>query len=163
MDTPEPTTAELTDTCCTCGYTWVHGKSGSHQCSTYLKAALEKCEARAVKAEAELAYLKSCGLTVGMMKESGKETRLVYVIERGSDFDDTEAINRLTDAEAERDALAAELATLKGSRVEWTEEERESIRRLKGPLKYQYWEGADVHDDLRRVLALIDRQNKGAT
>lgn len=62
---------------------------------------LERREAVAAGAERKLAFLKEKGLTVGTMHESGKEPRLMYVIESGSELDDLEIVNRLIDAEIE--------------------------------------------------------------
>lgn len=62
---------------------------------------------------AKLAYLKSCGLTVGTMKEAGKEPRLSYAIERGSELCDMRAVDKLTDAQAENARLTTEVAELR--------------------------------------------------
>lgn len=47
----------------------------------------------------KLAFLKSKGLTVGTMRESGKVPYLAYVIEPGSELCDLETVRKLTDAE----------------------------------------------------------------
>lgn len=51
----------------------------------------------------KLDFLKSRGLTVGTMQESGKSPYLMYVIEPGSELCDLEAVNKLVDAEIQRD------------------------------------------------------------
>lgn len=70
---------------------------------------------------AKLDFLKSKGLTVGMLKEAGKAERLSYHIETGSELCDLATVNKLTDALAE---LAAQR-----QRSETAERERESVIR----------------------------------
>lgn len=54
----------------------------------------------------KLAYLKKCGLTVGMMKEAGKEPRLIYDIERGSELCELKTLDKLVNAQIECGKLA---------------------------------------------------------
>jgi hypothetical protein len=66
---------------------------------------LERERDEAIKA---LDFLKSKGLTVGLMTSSDKpEPYLVYVIERDSELCDMRSVNKLVDAETERDKLRA--------------------------------------------------------
>ncbi len=51
----------------------------------------------------KLDFLKSRGLTVGTMQESGKSPYWMYVIESGSELCDLETVNKLVDAEVQRD------------------------------------------------------------
>lgn len=57
----------------------------------------------------KLDFLKSKGLTVGLMKEAGKEPYLTYVIKNGSELCDLETINRLIDVELENTRLVEAL------------------------------------------------------
>ena len=60
------------------------------------------------EARENLDFLKSKGLTVGMMTSSDKpEPYPVYVIEYDSELCDMRAVNKLVDAEIERDSLRA--------------------------------------------------------
>lgn len=42
-----------THTCCTCGYTWMTGKSGSHRCADILRSRLEDAMSRIAELEVE--------------------------------------------------------------------------------------------------------------
>lgn len=59
---------------------------------------------RAEEAERQLAFLKSKGLTVGTLKESGKQPRLSYHIESGSELCDLKTLDKLMEAERQRDS-----------------------------------------------------------
>jgi hypothetical protein len=62
------------------------------------------------EATRKLDFLKSRGLTVGTMKESGKDPYLMYVM--GSELCDLETVNKLVDAEIQRDKSQAALTEL---------------------------------------------------
>lgn len=69
----------------------------------------EKLQLELNKANAKLDFLKSKGLTVRLMKTSDKpDPYLVYVIERDSELCDLRTVNKLIDAEIERDQLRKE-------------------------------------------------------
>ena len=53
---------------------------------------------QATESAEKLNFLKSKGLTVGTMKEAGKEPCLAYVIEPGTELCDLETVNKLTEA-----------------------------------------------------------------
>lgn len=62
------------------------------------------------QARQHLDFLKSKGLTVGLMKSSDKpEPYLMYVCEPDSEFDDTIYVNKLIEAEQQRDSLRQQL------------------------------------------------------
>lgn len=57
-------------------------------------------------AEERLAFLKSKGITVHLTKTSDRpEPYLCYVIEEGSEFDDTAQVLKMIDVEKERDEI----------------------------------------------------------
>lgn len=58
---------------------------------------------------AKLEFLRSKGLTVGTMQESGKDPYLAYVIEPGSELCDLESVNKLVDAEVRANKYEVEL------------------------------------------------------
>jgi len=65
------------------------------------------------KAQKQLTFLESKGLTVGTMKTSDKpDPYLVYVCKPDSEFDNTIYINKLIDLEIENDKLRKACATL---------------------------------------------------
>lgn len=76
--------------------------------------------------EAKLEFLSQCGLKVGMAKEAGKEQRLAYVIEPGSQFDDSERISKAIETETELATARAELVELRAYK-DRTEAQKASI------------------------------------
>jgi hypothetical protein len=88
---------------------WNERSASESSGDVHLARALE----RIAELEAEQAFLKSKGLTVGMLKESGKEPRLAYVIEPESELCDLRTIHENIDlkralATAATKALAQE-------------------------------------------------------
>jgi len=72
-----------------------------------------KLERELNEAKSQLNFLESKGLTVGKMKTSDKpEPYLVYVCEPDSEFDDTIHVNKVINAEIERDQWRADAERL---------------------------------------------------
>jgi hypothetical protein len=102
-----------------------NGKSGVEHALNYvrglaaticnLRQSLHAAEARAREAEGRLDYLKSCGLTVGTMKEADKPPRLMYVIELGSKLCDQRTLDKLLESDLALTAAQARIAELESS------------------------------------------------
>lgn len=65
-------------------------------------------------AEEKLDFLKSKGITVGIMKEAGKEPRPMYVVQHDSELDDQHTVDRLVDLEIAFTKVHAALKALLG-------------------------------------------------
>jgi hypothetical protein len=63
-----------TSTCCTCGYTWVTGRGGSHHCSEYLLLKLKKYEDAQPPDEAAAALLEIAAAAKAWHRSSVKGT-----------------------------------------------------------------------------------------
>ena len=80
-----------------------------HAVASGLQRALSAVESERDKLKSRLDFLKEKGITVGMMKTSAKpDPYLVYVIEYGSEMCEMRTINKLIDAEIERDMAIKE-------------------------------------------------------
>ena len=101
------------------------------------RALLDSYSAERDKFKARLDFLKEKGITVGMMKTSAKpDPYLVYLIEYGSEMCDMRTLNKLIDAEIERDTAIKErdearmlLETMTHSQIE-IDKERDQVSDL---------------------------------
>ena len=96
----------------------------------------------------KLAFLKSKGITVGTMKEAGKEPRLMYVVEHGSELCDNATVQKLTDAEVDLAKKSRECITLQ-ARVRELEAEN---AKLKASLKPN-WVTSPLDDNTLSYIA----------
>lgn len=94
----------------------------------------------------KLDFLKSKGLTVGYMKTTDRpEPYLVYVTAEGSEFDETRSVNKVIEAEIERDEARKEIERLTSDFLKLADE-----------LKKKEVEGEKASNACERLRDLID-------
>lgn len=113
-----------------------------------LEKELAEAKADAARAEAQLAFLKEKGLTVGMMKTTDKpEPYMVYVFEPGSELDNIPTVNKLIYTELERGRLREALEML------WSSAKVRALTRDAAP---------DIADDVTNALSTLQTGQSSA-